>query len=131
MRQYLDSIPEYTDMPIWITEIAVHVGYDGWVLDSPLDPVGVYHWDKMSDYLVTILDWLDVNADANKIEKWFFFTTWKDIENVGKDGYMGIIFFEGSEEGAPLNCLGETYRAYSMSETRVKCDSYGNSILDD
>jgi hypothetical protein len=128
MRQYLNSIPEYTFTPIWITEIAVHVGYDGWTIGSPLDPVGIYHWDKMSDYLTITLDWLEDNALANKIEKWFFFTTWKNIVDVGNDGYMGIFFFDGPQYGAKLNCLGKSYRARSLGKSLVKCDIEGNSI---
>ena len=116
------------DTPIWITEIAVHVGYDGWTFDSPIDFVGSYHWDKMSDYLIAVLDWLEANAAANKIEKWFFFTTWKDIVNVGGDGYMGIIFFDGPNQGASLNCLGEIYRARSLGLPRLQCSAAGETI---
>ena len=65
----------------------------------------------MSNYFNEVLDWLEANAAAKKIERWFFFTTWKDIVNVGGDGYMGIIFFDGPGQGAFLNCLGETYRS--------------------
>ena len=40
------------------------------------------------------------------IERWFFFITWKDIVNVGLDGYMGIVLFDGPEQGAALNWPG-------------------------
>ena len=142
MRQYLDTIPEYVDTPIWITEVAVHVGYETDFFSNPLVPVSDYQYDKMSDYLLTLLDWLEANADANYIEKWFFYRTWKDIVNVGGDGYMGIIFFGEPVLGAPfpppavgtpLNCLGEAYRARALHyldqpPPRVKCDPNGNTI---
>lgn len=100
MRQYLDTVPEYADTPIWITEIAVHVGYDGWKYDPfpRLAPVGKYHWDKMSEYLTAVLDWLEANGDSNKIEKWFFMITWADIVD-DPDDYIGIIFFDGGQSG--------------------------------
>lgn len=82
----------------------------------------------MSDYLVGVLDWLEINAAANKIEKWFFFTSWRDIVNVQSDGYMGIIFFDGPQSGASLNCLGEIYHARATSGPRLVCDASGNSI---
>ena len=41
MRQYLNTIPDYLDTPIWITEIAIHVGYDGWKYD-PFPQLGGY-----------------------------------------------------------------------------------------
>ena len=130
MRQYLNTIPEYQNTPIWITEIGLHVGYDGWTSDQAgnLFPSGDYHWDKMSDYLVAVLDWLEQNASANQIEKWFFFTTWADIVNVGSDGHMGIIFFDGAVEGSSLNCLGEIYRARALNEVRLECDQNGESV---
>jgi hypothetical protein len=130
MRAYLNTMSEYQNTPIWITEVAVHVGYDSWNFgsDGALIPVGSYHWDKMSDYLVAVLDWLEQNASANQIEKWFFFTTWADIVNVGSDGYMGIIFFDGQGAGSELNCLGEIYRARSLGEGTLKCDPVGNTI---
>ena len=127
MREYLDN-NGYSNTPIWITEIAVHVGYDGWQFDSPLDPVGSYHWDKMSDFLNSVLDWLEANAAGHNIERWFFFKSWKDIVNVGNDGYMGIIFFDGPEVGASLNCLGEAYRARALGLSPVKCDAAGNTV---
>ena len=130
MRQYLNTISQYVNTPIWITEVAVHVGYDGWDFDSPLDPVGAYHWDKMSDYLITLLDWLELNAASNKIERWFFFITWQDIVNIADDGYMGIIFFDDRNQGAALNCLGQAYRARSLGEARVKCDAEGAAVPD-
>ena len=130
LRQYLDTIPEYSGTRIWITEIAVHVGYDGWEFaPSPqIVPVGDYNWDKMSDYLTEVLDWLEANADANDIERWFFFTTWKDIVNVGGDGYMGIIFFDEPDQGASLNCLGDVYRARSIGAQPVKCSPDGSTV---
>ena len=130
MRRFIDA-NGYTNTPLWITEIAVHIGYDGWLwLEFPtkLAPVGTYHWDKMGDYLIAILDWLEANAEANKIEKWFFYVTWTDIVNIGADGYMGMIFFDGPNNGASLNCLGEIYRARSLGEGRWKCDAEGNKV---
>ena len=135
MRQYLNTVPEYVDTPIWITEIAVHVGYEGWKHDPfpQIVPIEPYHWDKMSEYLIAVLDWLEANASSNKIDKWFFFKTWKDIVNVNPDGYMGISFFDGPDQGAALSCLGETYRSRALQDLsnpppRVRCDADGNTV---
>jgi len=131
LREYLDTMSEYNTTPIWITEMALHVGYEGWEFDSPLDPVEPYHWDKMSDYLIYILDWLEENHDVVKIEKWFLFVTWKDIVDVGADGYMGIILFSGpNPDTSSLNCLGSIYRARSLGEGRFKCNSSGDLLID-
>ena len=82
----------------------------------------------MSDYLNRVLDWLDANADEKKIERWFFFITHQDIIKVAPDGFMGIIFFDGPEQGAPLTCLGEAYRARSLGSQRMACTRDGEAI---
>ena len=127
MRQYLDT-NGYADTPIWITELAVHVGYDGWKF-SPFPqivPDGFYHWELMSAYLNAVLDWLEQNAVSHKIERWFFFVAWRDIVNIGADGYMGVIFFDGPGQGAPLTCLGQVYRARSLGLPELTCDAEGS-----
>ena len=70
-----------------------------------------------AEYLTTLLDWLERESENYSIEKWFFFTTWKDITTATFDGYMGIIFFEGQDAGSELNCLGKIFRSYSMTGT--------------
>ena len=82
----------------------------------------------MGDYLIAVLDWLEVNSSANRIEKWFFFLTWTDIANPGGDGYMGITFFDGPTSAASLNCLGRIYRARAFGGPRVRCDHDGNVV---
>ncbi len=131
MRGFLSTIPEYINTPIWITEIALHVGYEGFTFlpGGGVEPVEPYHWDKMSGYVSAVSDWLVENSVAQNIERWFFFTTWKDIVNVPPlDPYMGIIFFDGPLQGASINCLGEVYRARSLNNPNLACDASGNTV---
>lgn len=131
MRAYLDGVPEYASTPMWITEIAIHMGYDGWgwvTFPTEMAPSGAYHWDLMSDYLTSVLDWLEANAASKLIERWFFFSSWKDIVNIGSDGYMGISFYDGPGVGASLTCLGDVYRARALGGSPVQCDASGNTI---
>tara|TARA_B100001123_G_scaffold179346_1_gene205496 strand:+ start:233 stop:1330 length:1098 start_codon:yes stop_codon:yes gene_type:complete len=144
MRAYLDTLQEYLETPLWITEIAVHRGYDcgancrSWTVDpsgNGLLPLGVYRWDKMSDFMLTVLDWLETNATDYKIEKWFFFVSWRDIVSASTDGYMGIIFFDGPIQSSGLNCLGEAYRSRALQylavpPVRLKCDESGLSLAE-
>ena len=132
MRQYLNTVPEYVNTPIWITKIAIHAGYDGWDFgpNSRLVPDGDYHWDAMSSYMIEVLDWLETNASSKKIDKWFFFTTWRDIVELEPDGYMGTILFDGPDQGSSVNCLGEIYRARALGKGRLKCDATGQTITD-
>ena len=150
MRQYLDTLTEYTDTPIWITEMAVHVGYDpkDWIHKTTGDPCTIlqvissqcnppspdkFHWDKMSNYIIEVLDWLDDNAETYGVERWFFYKTYRDLINVGSDGYMGISFLDDPAMGTGPNCLGETYRTRSLSNSEsppalLKCDADGTTM---
>ena len=132
MREYLSDIPEYTETPIWITELGLHIGYDGYGINSSseLYPIGSYHWDKMGNYLVKVVDWLDANSTPYNIEKWFFFATYKNIIQVEQDGYMGITLFDAPEISTPINCLGATYKSRVLKTQKSNCDSSGNVILE-
>jgi PGF-pre-PGF domain-containing protein len=134
MRQYLDTFSEYTATPIWITEISVHVGFDGWqFVDGLFSGTDDYHWDLMSNYIIEVLDWLDANAETNRIDKWFFYKTWRDVMGESGDGFMGISLLSDSAIGTVPNCLGETYRTRSLAQTASpptlqKCDAAGNTV---
>ena len=82
----------------------------------------------MSEYLTTVLDWLDANWITRNIERWFFFKTWKNIVNIDPDSYMGIIFFDDAARGASLTCLGDVYRARSQGGSAVVCDAAGATV---
>ena len=132
LRNYLATIAEYAGTPLWITEISLHVGYDGWTQDPPgsgnFVPVGDYHWDGLSDYIIRVLDWLETNSSSKNIERWFFYKTWRDVFNASTDGFMGISFFDVPGVGATLNCLGETYRHRALGLNPVKCDATGATV---
>ena len=129
MRQYLDSIPQYAETPIWATQVGVQVGYTGWTFESgQIVSQGVYRWDLMSDFVHEVLDWLDTNAETDNIGRWLFYIAWQDIVNLGFTGYMGPVFFDGPGQGASLNCLGEVYRARALGLPRLDCDTDGSLI---
>jgi len=54
------------------------------------------------------------NANAQNIERWFFYQDWVDISLTAGDGYAGIQFFESGDDGAALNELGKVYRDQAM-----------------
>ena len=117
-RQFLiDEVPGHANTPIWITEIASHWGYSAWEIKDNVFavPEGLeFQWSDMVAYMDGILDWLEDNATAQKIERWFFFIDWIDITTSASDGYAGIHFFESGNVGAPLNQLGEVYRDHAL-----------------
>ena len=116
MRAYLDAIPAYVNTPIWVTEIALHWGYEGWKFSNPYDPgkpvepVGKYCEREVATYLKTVMDWFKNNADAYNIERWFQFVTYADIVNINIFGYSGITLFDGPSVGASLTNMGKIYK---------------------
>jgi len=127
LRSYLDAIPEYRNTPIWITEIALHWGYEGWSFSSPFDqdkpivPVGRYCEREVANYMINIFDWLKNNANEYKIERWFQFLTYADIEKINITGYAGITLFDAPEIGASLTSMGKIYRDL-INDTEISID---------
>ena len=54
---------------------------------------------------------------------------YRDIVNVGADGYMGISFFSSPETGTPLNCLGEIFESKAKGLSDKKCLKNGQTAL--
>ena len=133
-RNFLDSYQNggsvpYLDNPIWVMEIGIHVGYDGWEhRDGRIHPVGNYNWDVMGGYLNKVLEWLDSNSGNLAVEKWFVYRSWVDIVNIGPDGYMGISLFDRPESPDQINCLGAIFKSWAQNSVKVSCDSLGNVV---
>ena len=118
LRQYLDSIGQQ-DKPIWITELGLHWGYDDWVwglegctIDGAqiTSPAGEYQTEQVISYLGMILDWLEANAESKSIEKWFLFSTYKEITKCNSSAYAGLTLFDTPETGASLTEVGQFFR---------------------
>jgi len=132
MRDYLNTLG-LSSKPIWITEIAIHVGYDGWTRISATEPdvfrgTGKYNWNLMSNYIHEVLDWLELYSSSKNIERWYFYISHSDIVGGQADGYLGPVFFNGPDPGAAMTCIGQAYRSRVMMEPRLRCDAAGNTI---
>ena len=140
LRSWLDSIPEQSGKPIWVTEVASHWAYAGWCWDTTgaygpaggllptasegfgacdnllvvLADASDYQWDAMVGYVDDLCGWLDEQEPDLNIGRWFFYTTYEDITGRSQNGYAGISFFDGPEVGANLTPLGELYRSYAL-----------------
>ena len=125
-RSYLD-LSGYADTPIWITETSIHWGFDDRV---GLGPAGSnYNPHFMADYMINWIDWLEQNSVTKMIERWFFFTTYKQIGVPVGDGYQGIIFFNNPDVATTQRtCMGDIYRARSLGLADVTCDEGGQTI---
>ena len=60
--------------------------------------------------MINIFEWLKNNASDYRIERWFQFVTYADIENINITGYAGITLFDAAERGASLTNMGKIYK---------------------
>jgi len=116
-RTYLEeNVPGHSDTPIWITEMASHWAYDSvgfvsGVLSIPVD--GIYQWEQMNSYVANLSTWLNSNAAAHGIERWFLYRGYINISDHAKSGYAGIYLFESGDTGAALTPTGEVYSEFA------------------
>jgi hypothetical protein len=123
-RQYLrDEVPGHANTPIWVTEVASHWGFDGFgiedgklVIPAGQSYIDNFLWDEEIAFMDGIIGWLKNNADAQNIERWFFYQDWVDISQSAGAGYAGIHFFESGDDGAALNQLGQVYRDHAIGQ---------------
>jgi len=133
-RTYLDA-NGYANTPVWLTETAIHWGYDGHnvVFDEELGqnvvvPVGAYHHEFMADYLIDIVDWLEANSADQLVDRWFYYVSYRELGVAYTDGFGGLRFFEAPGIGASLSCVGAAYKALSLNTPRKTCAANGDTI---
>lgn len=116
LREFIDSKQEFTGAPIIVTELGIHWGYDAVTITPECPsgkPTGNYNLSVMIDYFSMVFDWLDANASSKHIEKWFTYTTYRNIGQCRSDGYAGVSIFDDPNDGVTLSEFGEWYRVRS------------------
>ena len=114
MRQYLNSIPEQSGKPIWITELSFHWGYTSFTIssDGKFCPSGSYQETQVLAWMKTVYDWLEANASSMKIEKWFQFKSYADIgPSCKEDPYAGVTLFYIPNIGSNLTAEGQYFKS--------------------
>ena len=123
LREYLDTIPDQQGKPIWITELGLHWGYSDidWTVEECIvngvqrpAPGGIYETEQVIGYLREVFDWLDANATGMDIERWFMYTTYRDITTCSSDAYAGLTLLDGPDVGANLTRVGEYFKGRVM-----------------
>jgi hypothetical protein len=115
-RTYIDAIPGHAGKPIWVGELGVIWGYPRYCFEGEkVTPCGTSFADQaVETYINSITSWLDANASALKIERWFLFSSFSL-----PDGYAtvagGIRLLDGSSASARLTRFGELYRQRAVS----------------
>ncbi len=113
-REWVDSRPESRGKPIWITEFGLHWGFEDWKFgvegcDGRPTPTGEYLADEVIDYLSRVYMWLEANSASMNIERWFTFSTYKDIATCEGDSGNGLSMLNDSGPHGELTEVGEFY----------------------
>ena len=112
MRSYMDAVG--INKPIWVTELGLHWGYSEMEIRSgetyPWWPKGTYREDLVVSYFNTLYTWLEGNSTSLKIEKWFTFQTYANLNIGNEGGYNGMTMFDGPSIGAGLTPVGLNYK---------------------
>jgi hypothetical protein len=136
-RAYLDQKWQGTT-PIWITEMGVIWGYNGWTsidLRTPTDAAfcdratspdcriapcradtatcigakpSVYDTPALSTYMAEILDWLLANADALRIQRWFWYIQ-APVPEPYAATFGGVALMEDAGPMAKLTPFGQIF----------------------
>jgi hypothetical protein len=110
LRAWLDSIPALAGRPIWNTEIGLHWGYPGLNFRNGLAyPLGDFDYDHVERYMRTVFGWLNENAAALTIERWFIWVAWLGPES-WQETWGGITLTDGPTARAGLTRLGRLYQ---------------------
>lgn len=113
-REWVDSRESTRGDPIWITEFGLHWGFQDWSFGvegcggSP-SPVGDYLADEVQDYLMRTYTWLEANSEPLNIERWFTFSSFKDIEICQGDSGNGLSFLDSKDASGNPTDIGTFY----------------------
>ncbi len=110
LREWLDSHPGLRDRPIWLTETGILWGYPAieW-RDGLAAPAGAFAHDHVERYMRTLFGWLEANAAALSIERWFLWSVWQGRES-WNTAFGGITLVEGPQPNASITPLGRLYQ---------------------
>jgi hypothetical protein len=111
MRDWLDADPALAGATMWITEMGIHWGYPGmeWQGDVA-QPIGDFDYDHTAAFMRDLFGWLNDNADALHIERWFLYPISTTIHEPYQSQWTGITLMDGSDADAPINRLGRLYQ---------------------
>ncbi len=129
MRDYLNTLSAHSSKPIWVTELALHWGWTGLVFVNGLPtPCGTYQTAQVLQYFQTVFDWLEANSSGKNIQRWFTFSTYKDIMQGSAESYAGVTLFDGPSVGAALTPVGQYLRNRILGTDQLP-SGYTNASL--
>ncbi len=113
-REWIDSREATRGDPIWITEFGLHWGFPDWAFgvegcgNFP-SPVGDYLSDEVRAYLERSYTWFEESSDALNIERWFTFSTYRDLNGCHADSGNGLTFLDARGTAGNLTEIGTFY----------------------
>lgn len=109
-RAWLDARDHTRGKPIWVTEFGLHWGFPDWVSGLPgcitPSPVGEYLTEEVIAYLKSVYMWFEANATEMKLERWFTFSTYRNIDVCQADSGNGLSMLDSSGGAGTLTEVG-------------------------
>lgn len=112
-REWVDSRESTRGDPIWITEFGLHWGFEDWEFGvagcAGPSPSGNYLTDEVRDYLIRTYTWLEQNSESLNIDRWFTFSSYRDISVCQGDSGNGLSFLDSPGAEGNLTEIGTFY----------------------
>lgn len=112
-RSWIDEREFSQGKPIWVTEFGLHWGFSDWVSGVPgcktPSPVGEYLTAEVIAYLERVYTWFEANANTMNIERWFTYSTYKNIEVCQGDSGNGLSMLDSPGVSGALTDVGKFY----------------------
>lgn len=113
-REWVDSRDSTRGDPIWVTEFGLHWGFQDWEFGvegcgGQPSPVGDYLTNEVIDYLKRTYTWLEDNSEPLNIERWFTFTSYRDISRCHGDSGNGLSFLDSPDASGNPTDVGSFY----------------------
>lgn len=113
-REWVDSRESTRGDPVWVTEFGLHWGFEDWQFgvdgcDGQPTPLGEYLTDEVRDYLKRTYTWLEENSEQLNIERWFTFTSYRDIHRCHGDSGNGLSLLDSGDASGNLSEIGAFY----------------------
>jgi hypothetical protein len=113
-RDWIDRYEAHAGKAIWVTEFGLHWGFSDWDTDregcTTPAPAGEYQTEAVRRYMAEVYTWLEDNSDALNIERWFTFSSYRDLAVCHSDSGNGLTLFNSPAADGELTEIGEFFR---------------------
>ncbi|MDA1296503.1 MAG: glycosyl hydrolase [Chloroflexi bacterium] len=117
-RVWLDARQQTRGKPIWVTEFGLHWGFPDLEYGVPgctkPSPKGEYLATEVKAYLARAYSWFEANSSAMNIQRWFTFSTYKNIDVCQADSGNGLSLLDNSGGAGNMTEVGIFFKNWIL-----------------